>query len=1447
MRLYKHFRGFIFLFIFAGFALSATSQVLPPRIFYSDLVSGPNTGGENNNGVYVTIYGHGFGSSQGSSTVTIGGHAPAQYKLWCGSCWGGVSGTEYDKVTIQLGSSAASGNIVLTTSAGTSNGIPFTVRSGNIYFVSNSGSDSAAGTFTAPWATIPHATNTISPGDTIYVENGVTVTTPDPYSIGGYAPCVQINQNISGSNGNPKALLAYPGAVVTVGQDSANPNCGGALEIMNISGSGSTPVSDWVVGGIKWIGGSNEAMGVEGWGPGGAVRIRLIGNEATATYSNNEQGGASNFNATGTTWYGNNIHNVSTNVQAGTVTALQQGFYLGDESFSFDFEWNTIAYVAACRGFQQNSSVAGDTSYSVIIANNVIHDTACDGIVYVNMDASKGTGVQIYNNVLYNVGIGPAPPDGGAFAGVYLQTWAVTATGTATFVNNTIYNCGTVGAAGESPCFLYYPESGFGLINFSNNILDSPNNSSPYFSVLNAGGSDCSSTCTSVTGRDNLVYGQGAPPTYAGLTGTIQANPLFVSTTTPNFHLQSGSPAATAGTPTSQTTDLDGVALPQGTGYPIGAFALATGSVGVTGVSVSINPTTGSLDGSQTQQFSATVTGNANTSVTWSTSPQMGTLSSSGLYTAPAVVPSQQTLLVTATSVADNTKSATASISLIPVAVSLSSSVSMGPSGTNQFTATVSGTTQTGVTWTMNPEVGTMNSSGMYQAPASISTQQTITVTATSIADPTKSASATVTLLATQGISVGLSPSTVSLLVGQTQQFTATVTGTTQTGVTWSMSRQVGKLSTSGLYSMPLSLLALETLTVTATSTADPTKSASATITLLPSQAVSIGVSPTATSLTAGQTQQFTATVSGSTNTGVTWSLGSAVGSISSSGLYTAPSTIASQQTITATATSVADNTKSASATITLTPVSVTVSPSSVSLTARQTQQFTASVAGSTNTGVTWSLSSAVGSISSTGLYTAPSTISSQQTITAKATSNANSTKFATATITLSPTGTVSVSVSPSSVTLSANQTQQFMATVAGSSNTGVTWSLSVASGSISASGLYTAPGTISAQQTITVRATSVADATKSATATVTLSPVGVTVTPVTVSLGAAQSQQFRATVAGSSNTAVTWSLSTSTGKISTSGLYTAPLSIAASTTVTVKATSAADPTKSATAVVTLVTSGTIKVNPASASLSGAQSQGFSVSGIGTTTVPSWTISPSMGTISAAGMYTAPAVVSQAQTVTVTATLGTQTGTATVALVPAATSSSSGFSAVLSSTSTSLTIAWTAPPQLNPGDWVALSSVNAPDWWTVWTQNTNGATSGVITVPAPTAPAIYEFRYYASGTSTVLGRSAGYPIATAGFGVTSQASQVAVGSPLAFNWTAGTKKTAHDYVGLYAVGATSDEPVIYDDTSGRATGTYTFPAPSTPGTYELRYIMGTASVNSYTYLCAAKSPPITVQ
>ncbi len=82
----------------------------------------------------------------------------------------------------------------------------------------------------------------------------------------------------------------------------------------------------------------------------------------------------------------------------------------------------------------------------------------------------------------------------------------------------------------------------------------------------------------------------------------------------------------------------------------------------------------------------------------------------------------------------------------------------------------------------------------------------------------------------------------------------------------------------------------------------------------------------------------------------------------------------------------------------------------------------------------------------------------------------------------------LSIALNPGSVTLAAGQTQLFVPTVTGNSNTRVAWSLSPALGSISATGLYTAPGPTSSAQTVAVTATSTADPTKSATAIVTVS-----------------------------------------------------------------------------------------------------------------------------------------------------------------------------------------------------------------------------------------------------------------------------------------------------------------------------------------------------------------------
>ena len=84
---------------------------------------------------------------------------------------------------------------------------------------------------------------------------------------------------------------------------------------------------------------------------------------------------------------------------------------------------------------------------------------------------------------------------------------------------------------------------------------------------------------------------------------------------------------------------------------------------------------------------------------------------------------------------------------------------------------------------------------------------------------------------------------------------------------------------------------------------------------------VSVAIAPSVAALATSQTQQFTATVTGSANTAVTWSINPSVGTISTAGLYTAPSTInGTSQTVTVIATSQADTTKSAGVTVTIEP-----------------------------------------------------------------------------------------------------------------------------------------------------------------------------------------------------------------------------------------------------------------------------------------------------------------------------------------------------------------------------------------------------------------------------------------------------------------------------------------------------------------------------------------------
>ncbi len=500
------------------------------------------------------------------------------------------------------------------------------------------------------------------------------------------------------------------------------------------------------------------------------------------------------------------------------------------------------------------------------------------------------------------------------------------------------------------------------------------------------------------------------------------------------------------------------------------------------------------------------------------------------------------------------------------VSVALSpTSASLQVGQPTQFTATVSGTTNTAVTWTASG--GTVTSGGQYTAPSSAGTY---TVTATSAANTSKSASAVVTVSQPIQVSISVSPTTASLQTGGQQQFTATVGGTTNTAVTWAAS--AGTITSGGQYTAPSSA---GTYTVTATSAADTSKSASAVVTVSQPVQVSISVSPITASLQTGGQQQFTATMGGTTNTAVTWAASG--GTVTSGGQYTAPS---SAGTYTVTATSAADKSKSASAVVTVSQpiqVSISVSPTTASLQTGGQQTFTAVVNGTTNTAVTWAASGGI--VTSGGRYTAPS---SAGTYTVIATSVADTSKSASAVVTVSQPIQVSISVSPTTASLQTGGQQQFTAYVSGTNNTAVSWSGS--GGTVTTGGLYTAPSTTG---TYAVTATSVADSTKSASATVNVSQpqsIVVSISPTTVAMPQKWQQQFVATVSGSSNTAIRWAVTEGTGTITSSGLFTAPQAVE---TDLVTATSQADTTKSASATITVAAPHSVSLSWSPSSSSG--------------------------------------------------------------------------------------------------------------------------------------------------------------------------------------------------------------------------------------------------------------------
>jgi len=164
----------------------------------------------------------------------------------------------------------------------------------------------------------------------------------------------------------------------------------------------------------------------------------------------------------------------------------------------------------------------------------------------------------------------------------------------------------------------------------------------------------------------------------------------------------------------------------------------------ISSVSVVCTPTAVALSASSQCSASVQGTGSFSSAVTWSSS--VGTINPSGLFTAPATA---GTATVTATSTQDTTRPGTASVTVQSVGSTITSVAvtcnpsTIGVSATSQCSAAVQGTGSFSSAVTWSSTVSSINTSGLFTAPA---TDGTATVTAISSQDTTKSGTASVTV-----------------------------------------------------------------------------------------------------------------------------------------------------------------------------------------------------------------------------------------------------------------------------------------------------------------------------------------------------------------------------------------------------------------------------------------------------------------------------------------------------------------------------------------------------------------------------------------------------------------------------------------------------------------------------------------------------------------------------
>jgi hypothetical protein len=558
-----------------------------PHVQYTDAVSGPTSGGENNAGAYLSIFGTNFGSADGLGTTTkvlIGGVEVSNYRYLGPAKVAGKLGLQ--QLTVQVGAlgGAAQGKAkaikVVVNGVASNNDNTFMPNPGRILFVSLAGNDATAvaGDIAHPWRHLQTATGggahaVMRAGDQVVIRGG---NWNDVGFDGAWLRFRYPDQEGSPPTGVAGSgwihFTAYPGAIDSNAPEDVHyttpPNVKGGIQGANSAYFGTT--GDYVVV-------SNLRMDVDANAESDAAPVNLQYSAGPWRVVNNELGpwpaaiatkaaGVSGH-GNGTTVLGNYIHDI-----ACTGAQENHGIYADSGASNWDIGFNVIRNITGGNLVQfydnvglQGNNYTGFPQGWLGFTGMKVHHNWMEGSGKYGLNMADGiVSGTIWNNVI----------KGATYAGLRINTISKNMDMTIWF--NTFYDNDRVASGSGNAQVLntwgnYGPT---GTIRIQDNIFAAgPGTLRTSTWYENTGDTDAYLAFKRNLYFDN-GYGWGK---FARDPSALFGDPLFANAAAGDFGLTTGSPAVDTAKPTAPAGVPDDFGYnprPAGAAYDIGAFEL---------------------------------------------------------------------------------------------------------------------------------------------------------------------------------------------------------------------------------------------------------------------------------------------------------------------------------------------------------------------------------------------------------------------------------------------------------------------------------------------------------------------------------------------------------------------------------------------------------------------------------------------------------------------------------------------------------------------------------------------------------------------------------------------------------------------------------------------------------------------------------------------------------